>query len=454
MERHLLIIGTDAPLVGSLVNALTDRGFDCQAATALEPGYDEADAVVLVDPRGADGLFPTLEQVRKRIGNMPLALAAPAERVESAREALRHGADEYLLLPVDAHEAESRLNALLERHALDSQLAFYQEQLSRRATLRTIEARSPAMRDVVQRIQRVAPLRSTVLIYGESGAGKELVARSIHFASSRNRGPFVALNCAAIPASLIESELFGHEKGAFTGAHNRVRGKFEAAHRGTLFLDEIGEMDPDSQTKLLRVLEEREFMRVGGVRTVRVDVRVIAATNARLEERVASGQFRQDLYYRLKVLTITVPPLRDRQPDIPALIEVFSSQIARANALPNKTFSDDAVEALSAHSWPGNVRELKNALESLIVSVPGSRISVKDLPLTLRAPTDPLADVASVRPLAEVEREMIVRALEATGGNRTHSAELLDIGVRTLQRKIHAYGIDIPPTKRRSRRHS
>ena len=452
MERHLLILGSDEAAIGELVGSLSGRDFDCATGSELESASDAYDAVVLVSTDTGDDVADAIGRLRERIGSLPLTVAAPTRQVEMLRRVFRWGADEYLLLPADPHEAQSRLITLLDRHALDSQIAFYQEQLSQRATLRTIEAQSPAMREVVERIERIAPLRSTVLIYGESGAGKELVARSIHFASSRSRGPFVALNCAAIPASLIESELFGHEKGAFTGAHARVRGKFEAAHGGTLFLDEIGEMDVESQTKLLRVLEEREFMRVGGVRNVRVDVRVIAATNARLEERVTEGGFRRDLYYRLKVLTVTVPPLRERQPDIPALIEVFAGQISRANALPAKTFDDEAIEALQRHSWPGNVRELKNALESLIVSVPGARISLDDLPPTLRAMDGLPAATESVRPLADVEREMIRRALEATGGNRTHSAELLGIGVRTLQRKIHTYRIDIPPSKRRSRR--
>jgi len=296
-------------------------------------------------------------------------------------------------------------------------------------------------------------MRATVLIYGESGVGKELVARAVHFNSPRRDQAFIALNCAAIPGNLIESELFGHERGSFTGAHTRARGKFELADRGTLFLDEISEMNLSTQAKLLRILEEREFMRVGGDQSVRVDVRVIAATNAALEAMVARSEFRRDLYYRLKVVTIQVPPLRERQSDIPVLVETFLDELSRVNAVPRKGITPEALEALQAYSWPGNVRELKNLLESMLVSVPGNLIRLQDLPASVQGSS---ADAEHAEPvpgmtLAEMERELIRRTLDHTGGNRTHSAALLGIGVRTLQRKIHGYGIEIPPTRRRPR---
>ena len=280
------------------------------------------------------------------------------------------------------------------------------------------------------------------------------MARAIHFASPRREQAFVALNCAAMPAQLIESELFGHEKGAFTGASARTRGKFELAHRGTLFLDEIGEMDPTTQAKLLRVLDEKEFMRVGGDQSLKVDVRVIAATNADLESMVARGTFRQDLYYRLKVVTITVPPLRERLADIPPLVDIFLDELSRANAVQRKAVTPEAMAALGAYAWPGNVRELKNVLESLLVSTPGDTVELADLPpaiarRTARVPADQFMIPGST--LAQMERELIRRTLEHTGGNRTHSAQLLGIGVRTLQRKIQEYGLAIPPKRRRPR---
>jgi two-component system response regulator AtoC len=276
----------------------------------------------------------------------------------------------------------------------------------------------------------------------------------VHYNSHRAQQPFVKINCAAIPANLIETELFGHEKGSFTGAHARVRGKFEIADRGTLFLDEIGEMDPGTQAKLLRVLEQREFMRVGGSQDVRVDVRLIAATNADLEQLVAERLFRRDLYYRLKVVTINVPPLRERREDIPQLVQTFLDQLSRENAVPRKSITAEATAALQDYAWPGNVRELKNLLESIVVAGPGEVIDVDDLPGSFRAaPVEaPPTDFRPGTTLAEMERELISRTLEHTGGNRTHSASLLGIGVRTLQRKILTYGIDIAPRRRRPRK--
>jgi transcriptional regulator with PAS, ATPase and Fis domain len=299
----------------------------------------------------------------------------------------------------------------------------------------------------------VALLKATVLVFGESGVGKELVARAIHFNSARRSFPFLALNCAAIPASLIESELFGHERGAFTGAHTRARGKFEIADRGTLFLDEIGETDLATQAKLLRILEEKEFMRVGGDTNLRVDVRVIAATNANLEQMVERGTFRRDLYYRLKVVTIHVPALRDRRADLAELIEGFLDELSRANAVPRKPMARDVLDALSAYDWPGNVRELKNVLESVLVASPGEAITLEDLPPSIaRAAAPPVRPpLAPGTTLESMERELIKATLESSGGNRTHSAELLGIGVRTLQRKIRSYGLEIASKRRRPR---
>jgi DNA-binding NtrC family response regulator len=404
------------------------------------------DSVESGDPR-------KLQRLKRQAGGAPILLLCPAERIETGATALRHGADDYLLRPPHPAELDIRLTRLLERQELDSQIEFFRDELSKRAATTSVESRSPAMHAVLERISRVAPMRSTVLINGESGVGKELVARSIHFNSPRRNRPFIALNCAAIPSSLIESELFGHEKGAFTGAHGRSRGKFEIAHRGTLFLDEIAEMAPATQAKLLRVLEEREFMRVGGDQQIRVDVRVIAATNADMGEMVGQMTFRRDLYYRLKVVTIDVPPLRERRADIPSLVQTFLDELARANAVERKTITPAALHALEGYRWPGNVRELKNLIESLLVSVPGGVIGVQDLPSYVQQ-VDREASTggfpAGTR-LEEMERELIRRTLESTGGNRTHSASLLGIGVRTLQRKIQAYDIRIAPKRRRSR---
>ncbi len=395
-----------------------------------------------------------IADLRRAAAAAPVFLVCDPADVDRGVKALRHGADDYLLRPPDPFELRARLVRALEGRDLASRIAYFQNELSKRATLQTLEARSPNMRSALESVLRVAPMRATVLIVGESGVGKELVARAIHFNSPRRERPFIALNCAAIPSSLIESELFGHEKGAFTGAHARARGKFEIADEGSLFLDEIGEMDPATQAKLLRVLEQREFMRVGGDHPVRVDVRVIAATNADLERLVAERAFRRDLYYRLKVVTIQVPPLRERREDIPHLVNLFLDELARENAVPRKRLTPTALAALEEYHWPGNVRELKNLLESALVSVPGAEIDVDDLPPTVRpSNAQPMPiDLAPGTTLAEMERALIRRTLERTGGNRTHSAQILGIGVRTLQRKMLAYGVSIAARRRRPRR--
>jgi DNA-binding NtrC family response regulator len=456
-SKTILLID-DGPAPGSpTIDALKGLGFAVNTSR-LEAGAK-------VDVRGHDAVVASMTwrrgetssriaALKRQVGGIPLLLLCPAEHLREAVDALRHGADDYLIQPPDPYELEVRLLRLLESHDLSSRIAVFQDELFKRSGLRDLETRSPAMRAVVERVARVAPMRSTVLINGESGVGKELVARAIHFNSPRRDGPFMALNCAAMPSSLIESELFGHEKGAFTGAHARVRGKFEIADGGTLFLDEIGEMERSTQAKLLRVLEEREFMRIGGDRSVRVDVRVIAATNADLADQVARRIFRRDLYYRLKVVTIEVPPLRERRADVPALVETFLEQLARSNAVERKAIAPSAVRSLQDYEWPGNVRELKNLIESLLVSTRGELIGPEDLPASVRKTRSPTS-ATTLGPgitLAQMERELIRRTLEHTGGNRTHSASLLGIGVRTLQRKIQAYELSIPPTRRRSKR--
>ncbi len=438
---------------------LTGEGYQVQQLP-LGPGVlrsleDQSHDAVALFPDGAGTVGVTwIRTIRDRFPRLPLFTLVTPRRIALAIECLRAGAEDYLLLPLNPVELRARLGRVLERNDLDSRIAWFQDELAKKSQYRKPEVRSPAMRAALDRAIRVAPMRSNVLITGESGVGKELVARAIHLNSPRCDAPFIALNCAAMPSSLIESELFGHEKGAFTGAIARSRGKFEIATHGTLFLDEIGEMDLSSQAKLLRVLEEREFMRIGGDRSIRVDVRVIAATNADLEVMVAERRFRRDLYYRLKVVVIPVPPLRDRKQDIPYLVETFLDQLSSSNAVPRKVMSPEALAHLQAYSWPGNVRELKNVLESVLVSTRGARVEQDDLP-GLLLKTEPVHSDSGIRPgttLEELERELIRLTLEHTGGNRTHSASLMGIGVRTLQRKIQSYGIDIAPRRRRPRK--
>ena len=456
--RRIILIEGD-PRIRKEVEAILAPG-----PYMLMPFADSREAAPTLRLREHDAVIASLEwpapanasairSLKRLAGPNPVMLLASPDRIDAAVRALRHGADDYLIRPPDPVELKTRLQRILDRRDLNSRLAFFQDEMARRAIAKKIEAHSPAMKNVVNRFLRVAPSRSTVLISGESGVGKELVARSIHFNSPRRERPFIALNCAAMPVNLIESDLFGHEKGSFTGAYSRVRGKFEIAHRGSLFLDEIGEMDRGTQAKLLRVLDHKEFMRVGGHQSIRVDVRLIAATNADLEHMVEQGTFRQDLYYRLKVVSLRVPALRDRRPDIPYLIDTFLDELSGSNAVQRKNVSAAAMAALTDHAWPGNVRELKNLLESLLVTTEGDEIGVEDLPRSVRGSRAEVeaTELAAGTTLEQMERALIRRTLEHTGGNRTHSAALLGIGVRTLQRKMQAYDIRIRSTRRRHR---
>ena len=448
-NKPILVLDEEEISLGGAVDTLSEIGF------AVSVAHAPADALLMAKERAFEVILfshPLRErsseqfvrELREQRPDIPIvALAAPSE-LPGAAALFSVGLEDYALKPPLAHEIEARLGRIIERHTLDSRVSFLQDEISKRGGARAFVFRSAAMDGVVRRIDRIAPLRSTVLILGESGVGKELVARAIHFHSPRKNHAFVALNCSAIPESLIESELFGHEKGSFTGAVARAPGKFEIAHRGTLFLDEIGEMRTETQVKLLRVLEEREFMRVGGDQTVRVDVRVIAATNADIEKLVAEGRFRRDLYFRLKVVTIAVPPLRERREDIPDLVDQFLEEICRGNNLAPRRLSEEALSAFVRHHWPGNVRELKNVLESVVVNTPHLSIDIEDLPPALTDGRARLAGAPEIRTgmtMEQMERELIRRTLERAGGNRTHTARILDISIRTLQRKIRSYGL-------------
>jgi two-component system response regulator HydG len=432
----------------------------------------EFDLVLVPCAMERSALEGLVREIRRRRPRAAIVLMTDADRIQEALALTERGVDDYVLRPLRTLELRLRLDRLLDHDrnhdrdrnhdhgpdhnhdhdALAPPASPSQESpggsgmevgVHRDGTHAPI-ALSPGMSAVMARIDRIAPMRSTVLLLGESGAGKELAAREIHLRGTRSGRPFVALNCAAIPENLIESELFGHERGAFTGAFARTAGKFEIAHLGTLFLDEIGEMRRETQAKLLRVLEEREFMRIGGHENVRVDVRVVAATNANLERLVREGRFRRDLYFRLKVITIPVPPLRERREDLPGLVRLFLDEICRVNGLAPRRLSPQALAGLLRHTWPGNVRELKNVLESVVVGTTSRTIKLEELPLAFRDGRQRAGTSASIShgpTLQEMERELIRQTLERTAGNRTHSARILDIGVRTLQRKIRLYGL-------------
>ena len=396
---------------------------------------------------GTDGIT-FLGEVRQRGYDLGVILVTAFGSIESAVEAMRVGADDYLTKPVDLFELRKRVTNLLENRRLKEEVTELRQMLDKRYGFESIIGHSPSMEHLFEQMRMVAPTRSNVLITGESGTGKELVANALHRASPRREERFLAINCGAIPSDILESELFGHERGSFTGAVARKIGKFETAHRGTLFLDEISELYPELQVTLLRVLEERRIMRVGGHDLIDVDFRLIAATNRDLEKEIAEGRFREDLYYRLKVVTLPIPPLRDRGADLLLLAEHYLAIFCREHGKPIKTLTPEALGALQAHAWPGNVRELRNVLESLVIFHQTESIQVLDLPAELRggagvvyAPAPVAASPATpqLRTMEEIERQAILDTLHRTGGRRAEAAQLLGIGLRTLQRKLKDY---------------
>jgi DNA-binding NtrC family response regulator len=363
--------------------------------------------------------------------------------VETAVDAMRHGATDFLTKPVNLKELELVLERVLRSRQAETENRQLHEQLDSKFGMENFIGNSPQMQEVFDTLRQVAGSRATVLVQGESGTGKELVAKAIHRLSSRNKAVFVPVHCAALSSTLLESELFGHEKGAFTGAAERRKGRFEMADGGTLFLDEIGEIDSSVQVKILRALEERKFERVGGTETVEVDTRLVAATNRNLKQMVVDGEFREDLYYRLYVVVITLPPLRDRTGDVPLLLKHFLDEFNRENGREIDGFSPEAMDLLNAYGWPGNVRELRNAMEQMVVLSRGKRIGVRDLPAHIRESEGAGAAVSvGSGTLEDLEKQAIAQTLKACGGNRTRAAEQLGISRRTLHRKISEYGFE------------
>ena len=417
---------------------------DAQEALDRMRSGDPVDVVVSdVRMPGMDG-YELLRQVRAEWPGLPFLLVTAFADVEDAVAALQGGADDYLTKPVKVQELRQRVQLQLERRALSTENQKLKERLDKSFGFEGIVGHSRGMEEVLDRLRVVAPTRSTVLIVGESGTGKELVANALHQGSDRQDGPFIAVNCGAIPGEILESELFGHEKGAFTGAHQRRIGLIESASAGTLFLDEISELSADLQVKLLRVLEERVVTRVGGTTQFPIDFRLVAATNRDLEKWVQAGSFRQDLYYRLKVVTLSIPPLRNRIDDIPLFVQHFLNHFNEEIGRHVKGVHPAVLTALKRHGWPGNVRELRNLVESLVLFAETDEITLEDLPLEYRVPTaaPPSFDGDRWQPrtMADIEKEAILQTLDYTDGHRARAANLLEIGLRTLQRKLKEYG--------------
>jgi len=390
---------------------------------------------------GMDGM-QLLEEVKDKSPSTDVVVVTGYGSVEQAVVAMREGAYDYLLKPVNLNELDLLVRKVAEKKNLELKGELYERQARGPIGMEGLIGTSPVMREIFEKTKRVAKSNITVLLTGESGTGKELVARAVHQLSDRSSTRFVPVNCSALAETLLESELFGHERGAFTGAFKQKKGYFEIANGGTLFLDEIAEMSHTTQVKLLRILESKEFERVGGTATVKVDVRLVVATNADLAAVVKVGKFREDLYYRLQGVTIHLPPLRDRKEDIPLLVRHFVETFARENGNPDLGIDSDVVGTLARMEWPGNVRQLRNTLESLVVLSKLDRITMEDLPSEVRGlPAQASSIVVPLgTPLHEVERRVILETLEDQKGNRTRTAEVLKIGRRTLIRKLQEYG--------------
>jgi DNA-binding NtrC family response regulator len=442
---QLLVVEDDSGLRDTLTSFLSKSGYQVAAAHDGREALEMMDRVlpdlILTDIHmpDMDGLA-LLEVVKARAPETIVILMTAFSSIDSAVEAMRRGAEDYLSKPLQLADVQMSVERALERRALRKRVTQLEGQARERYQFSQIIGKGPAMRRVFQIIERVAPTNTTILVSGRTGTGKELVARAIHFNSARANKPLVDINCGALPEQLVESELFGHQKGAFTGANETKKGLFETAHGGTLFLDEVQALKPELQAKLLRALQERTIRRLGGRENIEVDVRVIAATNQDIAEAVKRGEFREDLYYRLNVVGIFLPPLRERREDIPLLIEHF---LARYGA-PDRPrhFSNEAMRLMIGYDWPGNVRELQNAVEYALAIGLGLELTIADLPIHISgmesAGSAP-APVGEGRSLDEVERRHILRVLEETQGNHLQAAKILGINRRTLYRKLEKY---------------
>jgi DNA-binding NtrC family response regulator len=443
---RILVVEDDAAQRVGLQQLLRSWGYTVDVAMngreALERIAHERPTIVL-----SDLVMPTMDglELLRALKQQPdpevtVVLMTAQGSVETAVEAIKQGAYDYVSKPVDPQRLKILLDQIVERNGMSREMRVLRRQLREHGTFGKMIGGSDEMRRIYQVIEQAAPTSASVLVTGESGTGKELVAQTIHHLSPRTSHPFVALNCAAIPDTLLESELFGHEKGAFTGAIARRAGCFELANRGTLFLDEIAEMTPVTQAKLLRVLQERTFRTLGGSREQAVDIRVVAATNAEPTEAVRQGKLREDLYYRLNVFAIRLPPLRERKDDIPLLAEAFIREFNARNNRSVTGVNDRVAQMFQRHDWPGNVRELRNVIERATIVARGSAIDVQDLPpLASGTAPAPVAGVglAAGTTVDEAERKLIELTLEHTGGNKTRAADLLGISLKTLHNKLN-----------------
>ena len=453
-KAHILLIDDEKNYLLVLETLLTDAGYSVTALSDPETALaflEESEVDVVI----TDMKMPkvtgreVLERVKKSWSHIPVLIMTAFGSIEGAVEAMRYGAFNYITKPFSNDELLLSLQNAVTLARAQRQYRLLSLSLEDRYGKHQIIGRSKAIKDMLSLVDRAAPSKATVLITGESGTGKELVARAIHFSSPRSQEPFVPVNCMALNPGILESELFGHEKGSFTGAVAMRRGRFEQANGGTLFLDEVGELTPDLQVKLLRVLQERRFERVGGSEEIEVDIRVVSATNKDLLAKVQAGTFREDLYYRLNVVHIPLPPLRERREDIPLLVAHFAEKSCKENGVPPKTFSNEALNYLTGYEWPGNIRQLQNVVERSVVLVPGESIGLDDLPAEIRDEEAQFKSAVDLLPvqldladtLERIEAALIRRALVRAEFVQTKASELLGISKSLMQYKLKKYGI-------------
>jgi len=454
MKPTILIVEDEARMRHLLELSLGEEGYSTQSVENAESGLKRIEAgpvdLVLSDLKlSAMSGLELLESARRLRPDLPFIVMTAYGSVESAVEAMKAGASDYVLKPFSFDEMKLRIRRALDLRRLHQENRDLREALGKRYDLPGIVAQSPKMQEALGMVERVAQTNSTVLICGESGVGKDLVARAIHQRSRRSRGPFVKINSTAIPENLLESELFGYEKGAFTGAATSKPGKFELADGGTLFLDEIGDVPPPVQVKLLRVLQEREFERLGGTRTVKVDVRLVAATNRDLRAALEDGTFREDLYYRLNVVPINLPPLREHKEDIPALAEMFLRKFSESSGKKIGDISPAAMERLTRFHWPGNVRELENVIERAVALSQGGALEPADILIDEPAQKSAGAPTGAFLPegatLEQWEDEMIREAMRRAGGNKSQAARLLGLSRNALRYRLSKLGFAVEP---------
>ncbi|MDR2842422.1 MAG: sigma-54 dependent transcriptional regulator [Spirochaetaceae bacterium] len=446
MEFKLLIVDDEKGIREGLAESLESDGYlveTAQDGDAAWKRFQKGDIDLVITDLRMPGISgdELLKRIKTESPGVPVIVLTGHGTVKDAVEAMRNGAWDFLTKPIYIE----RLSILVKRALSNRKIRFehqqLEEELARQKINQSIIGTSEALRKVFDTVERASPTKASILITGESGVGKELVADAIHKLSPRKDKPFIKVHCAALAESILESELFGHEKGAFTGAVSRRHGKFELANEGTIFLDEIGEINQNIQIKLLRVLQERQFERVGGEETLEVDIRLVAATNKDLKSEIEKGNFREDLYYRLNVVTIFVPPLRERKDDIPLLIKSFIKTFAQENTKPIEGIDERARTRLFSYDWPGNVRELRNCIESAVVLCKGRVITEEDLPPTLRSATDEGWIRIPSGTTMEKANEIIIReTLAMNKGNKSKTAEILNIGRKTLHRKLAEYG--------------